>query len=376
MKQAILLLTNRTDYTVRDRYDKLVREYRKKADVFLLFDNSASIEKSELKYFERVYTFCIPKLINEGYTALKNGFLGNCHYPLLKFHKDYPEYDYCWQIEDDVEFSGDWSIFFDAFVDDTSDLLATKVRRYEDDSDWCWWKSVKGPEGITLSTDELYASFNPIYRLSTKALECLDEEMQKGWLGHFEAIVPTVLARCGLIIHDMSGKGFYTQDTHTWIPLRVRPMKPNMIYHPIKEKISKRSYRKNCLLSIVGEHSCHKAWISGDVERNYDIHLVVYDFSFGKHYDDADFVYGKVGSRAKLIKDYFDNHDYLLDQYDYFFIMDEMSTMTAVQINSLFDEMDKEKSEFSLVGVAMPCFRQDLMKQLISDNPENSVVYF
>ena len=153
MKQTILLLSNRTDYTVRDRYDKLVREYGEKADVFLLFDNSASIDKPELKYFERVYTFSVPELISEGYTALESGFLGNCHYPLLKFHKDYPEYDYCWVIENDVVFSGNWSVFLDAFVDDTSDLLTTKVRRYADDPYWFWWKSVKAPEGIVLSTN-------------------------------------------------------------------------------------------------------------------------------------------------------------------------------------------------------------------------------
>lgn len=376
MKQAILLLTNRTDYAVRDRYMKLESEYWQKADVFLLFDNSASIDNRELECFGRVYTFSVSELISEGYTALKDGFLGNCHYPLLKFHKDFPEYDYCWLIEDDVVFSGDWSVFFDVFADDTSDLLTTKVRRHEDDPSWCWWNGVKAPEGTTLSADELYASFNPIYRLSAKAIECLDEEMRKGWLGHFEAIVPTVLARRGLMIHDMSGEVFFAEDTHTWTPLRIQPTKPNMIYHPIKEKISKSTYRKNCLLSIVGEHSCHKAWISGDVERNYDIHLVVYDLSFGKHYNDADFAYGKAGRRAELIKDYFDNHEYLLNQYDYFFIIDEMSAMTAGQINDLFDEMDKERSEFSLVGMTMPCFRLDLMKLLLSDNPENSVVYF
>lgn len=118
----------------------------------------------------------------------------------------------------------------------------------------------------------------------------------------------------------MKGRGFYTDDTHTWTSLRVQSVKPNMIYHPIKEKVSKRTYRKNCLLSVVGEHSRHKAWISGGVERNYDTHLIVYDLSFGKHYDDADFVYGKAGRSVELIKDYFDNHAGLLDQYDYFFI--------------------------------------------------------
>lgn len=374
MKQAILLLTNRTDYAVRDRYKKLKSEYGQKADVFLFLDNSASIENCELEYFERVYTFSVQELINEGYTALKSGFLGNCHYPLLKFHRDFPEYDYCWLIEDDVIFSGDWSVFFETFVKDDSDLVAAKVRRYVDESDWFWWKSVKTPEGTTLSVDELYASFNPVYRLSAKAIECLDEEMRRGWRGHFEAIVPTVLVKHSMKIRDI--KGFYTEDTHTWTPLRIQPTKPNMIYHPIKEKISKRTYRKNCLLSIVGEHSCHKAWISGDVERNYDVHLVVYDLSFGKHYNDADFAYGKAGRRVELLKDYFNSHDNLLNQYDYFLIMDEMSAMNAIQINDLFEEISKEKSEFSLVGMTMPCFRQDIMKQLLSDDPENSVVYF
>lgn len=374
MINAILLLTNRTDYAVRDRYDKLVREYGENADVFLFLDNSASIDNRDLNYFERVYTFSLPQLISEGYAALENGFFGNCHYPLLKFHKDYPDYDYYWVIENDVKFFGDWSFFFDTFVDDDSDLVAARVRRYIDDSDWFWWKSVKAPEGIGLSTTELYASFNPVYRLSAQALECLEVEMSIGWRGHFEAIVPTVLAKHGMKIRDI--KEFYTEETHTWPTLHVQPMKPNMIYHPVKEKISKRSYRKNCLLSIVGEHSYHKAWIYGDVERVYDVHLVVYDLSFGKHYNDADFVYGKAGRRAVLIKDYFDNHDYLLDQYDYFFIIDEMSTMTAVQINNLFNEMDKEKSEFSLVGTTMPCLRQDLMKLLLSDNPENSILFF
>ena len=376
MKQAILLLTNRTDDIVRDRYDKIVREYGEKADVFLLLDNSASIENPELKFYERVYTFSVPELINEGYTALESGFLGNCHYPLLKFHKEYPDYDYCWLIENDVVFSGNWSVFFDAFADDTSDLLTTKVRSYAEDPQWYWWPSVKAPEGIVLSLNELYASFNPVYRLSARTLECLDTEMSNGWRGHFEAIVPTVLIKNGLTIRDIYRDGFYTEETHTWIPLRVQKTQPNMIYHPVKEKAPKGKYRKNCLLSIVGENSCHKAWISGDIERNYDVHLIVYDLSFGNHYDDADFVYGKAGRRAELIKDYFDNHSCLIDQYDYFFIIDEMSPMTPPQINELFDEMVKGKSEFSLAGMTMPCFHQDLMKQLLRDYPENAVVYY
>ena len=242
------------------------------------------------------------------------------------------------------------------------------------------------PEGVVLSTDKLYASFNPIYRLSAKAMECLDIEMRKGWRGHFEALVPTIVAKYGLTMRDMGGEGqfvkngtenkFYTENTHTWIPLRVQVIIPNMIYHPIKEKISKKTYRRNCLLSIVGEHSNYKVWMTGDVDRNFDVHLIVHDLSFRKNYGGTDFAYGKAGRNTELIKDYFNSHEYLLNQYHYFFIIDEMSSIMTPQINSLFDEMEKDANEFSLVGMTMPCFRQDLMKQLLNDDPECSVVYF
>jgi hypothetical protein len=386
MEQAILLLTNKTDFVVRDRYDKLVREYGDKADVFLLFDNSISVDSRELKGFKRIYTFSIQELVNEGYCALEGGFLGNCHYPILRFHRDYPVYDFCWLVEDDVVFSGDWSTLFDAYANDNADLITSKIRNYSDNPNWYWWKSVNTPKEETLSENELYASFNPIFRLSSKALECLEIEMRKGWYGHYEALVPTIITKYALKMRDMGGKGkfvkdedenrFYTEDTHTWTPLRVQIIMPNMIYHPIKEKISRKEYRKNCLLSVVGEHSNHKVWITGDADRNFDVHLIVYDFSFKTHYEGGDFIYGKTGQKTELIRDYFNHHEYLLNQYDYFFVIDEISSMTAMQINSLFEEMAKDSSEFSLVGMTMPCFRKELMKQLLSDNPDKTIVYF
>ena len=98
--------------------------------------------------------------------------------------------------------------------------------------------------------------------------------------------------------------------------------------------------------------------------------------SFGKHYDDADFVYGKAGRKIELIKDYFDNHKYLLNQYDYFFIIDEMCRMNVEQINELFIEMAQDNYEFSLLGMTMPCLRQDAMMQAIESDPERSIMFF
>lgn len=386
MKQAILLLTNRTDYAVYDKYKKMLRDYGKRADVFLLFDTSKSVDYPITECFENIYTFNVSELIHEGYTALENGFLGNCHYPLLKFRKDYSEYEYYWLVEDDVMFSGDWSVLFDAFICDKSDLLTTKIRNYADEPEWYWWRSIKAPKDTFLSENDLFASFNPIYRLSFKALDCLEIEMHKGWRGHFEAIVPTIVAMYGLTMRDMGGEGrfvkrgtenkFYTHDTHTWTPLRVQKIIPNMIYHPIKEKVSKRTYKSNCLISIVGEHSNHMQWIAEEVERNFDVHLIVNDQSFNKHYESVDYLYGKTGCTIDLIKDYFNSHEYLLNQYNYFFLIDEMSSMRTSQINFLFDKMKKDSNVFSLVGMSMPCFCQDLIKQLLNKDPQKSTIYF
>lgn len=386
MKQAILLLSNRTDYAVRERYDKLVKDYGHKADVYLLFDATKGYDIQKLVDFEHVYLFDVNKMIDNGYTALKEGFLGNCHYPVLTFHKEHLEYDYCWIVEDDVIFSGNWSTLFDSFTDDSSDLIATKIRSFEDEPTWFWWRSIRAGEGITLNKNAMYACFIPIYRLSVKAIECLDIEMRNGWRGHFEGVVPTVLKKNGLTLRDMNGKGygvdervnlhFYSEDTHNWSPLHVQSFEKNMIYHPIKEKIGKQTYQRYCLLSVVGEHSKHIEWITGNVKRNYDVHLIVNDMSFGKHYDDADFVYGKTGRKVELIKDYFDNHKYLLNQYDFFFIIDEMCGMDVSQINELFTEMSQDNCEFSLVGLTMPCLRQDAMIQALEGNPETSIMFF
>ena len=50
--------------------------------------------------------------------------------------------------------------------------------------------------------------------------------------------------------------------------------------------------------------------------------------------------------------------------------------MTATQINSLFEKMEKDSNEASLVGMTMPCFSQEMMKQLMNDEPESSIIIF
>ena len=72
---------------------------------------------------------------------------GNAHLADLSFYEAHPEYDYCWTIEYDVRFSGSWAVFFEEFQNNTADLLATHVRRYEEEPAWYWWGTLRTPDG-------------------------------------------------------------------------------------------------------------------------------------------------------------------------------------------------------------------------------------
>lgn len=112
------------------------------------------------------------------------------------------------------------------------------------------------------------------------------------------------------------------------------------------------------------------------VRRNHDVHLIVNHMAFSNLYDEADSVYGKTARKVELIKDYFDNHDHLRKQYNDFFTIDEMCGMDVSQINELFMEMSQDNCEFSLIGLTMPCLRQDTMIQALEGNPETSILFF
>ena len=82
---------------------------------------------------------------------------------LLVFRQAKPDYDYNWIVEYDVEFSGRWSELFDAFADNTSDLLCSNLHRYETNPTWDWWRSIQWPDN---AKPELVRGFFPFARLS------------------------------------------------------------------------------------------------------------------------------------------------------------------------------------------------------------------
>lgn len=243
-KQAVLFLSDKSSQYILDRFSLLAEVDNDKYDVFYLYHNKNNNIPTEI---QKVKNFCFTSdiLHTLGYTPIRNGLLpGSNHFPLLNFFLEHDEYNYYWLIEDDVVFTGKWNFLFDIFRDCNADFLSSYVYKFIDTPYWCWWYSLK-INGKNIVNDIKLRSFNPIYRISDKALYVVHKALQSGWQGHHEVLIPTILNLMDYKIVDFGGNGsfvptgfedkFYNEKTLSFIPL-VLGNKPNTIYHPIKEK--------------------------------------------------------------------------------------------------------------------------------------------
>ena len=174
---------------------------------------------------------------------------------VLDFFHAHDDYDYIWIIEYDVRFSGDWSHFFREYMDNTSDLIACHIRRWDQEPLWYWWDSHR-VDNRPVPEEARIRAFLPIHRLSCSALQTIHQGLREGWQGHYETLVPTLLAFGGLVLEDLVDnrgvvpsrrlKAWYTsassqngalRDQGT---MRFQPphsfwgMRNNMLYHPVK----------------------------------------------------------------------------------------------------------------------------------------------
>ncbi|MGJ8639670.1 MAG: hypothetical protein ACSHYA_09780 [Opitutaceae bacterium] len=194
-------------------------------------------------------------------------FSGNGIIPPLLYYKANPHHDYYWIVEQDVRFRGSWSYFFRSLGERDEDLLSAEVRPWEEEKEWCNWSMEHPTEEIPL--EHRMASFNVIYRLSNNAMATLHAELSKGWRGHSEVQVATLVNRAGLRLGDIGGSGTFVPDgweERFYISKKAQVRKPsktatvrfddpmmgagwrmNTLYHPVKEnkrEVVYRTYRK------------------------------------------------------------------------------------------------------------------------------------
>lgn len=202
-----------------------------------------------------LYLFSNESLSKLNYPTIEQSLLpGNVGVPVLQFFRDCSGFDYYWVIEYDVRFSGDWHFFFDFFKDAKQDFLTCHIRAHAEEPDWPYWSLHHQRKSIPLS--ERLRSFNPIHRVSNRALSFLDQSLSDGWCGHNEVVWSTLLHHNGFTIMDIGGEGrftpsgmkdnFYTESESNSGGLldcgtmRYRPSflrvgrEKNKLYHPVK----------------------------------------------------------------------------------------------------------------------------------------------
>lgn len=401
MKQAVLYLTTKSNEWTLSSFHALEQSLQGKADVYFAYHQQGDVLPVSLQNIENLFVFTSDVLNELGYTPIEKGKLvpGSNHFPLLKFFKENQCYDYYWLVEDDVRFSGDWKDFFDSFASSTSDFLSSVIETKAENPTWYWWTSLKTGNEV-IAEEKLLKSFNPIYRLSSQALVCIDAHLRIGWMGHYEVLLPTLLYNKGFLLEDFGGEGTFVRPENNAkfyddTSMRIAPVLPddrkNYLFHPVKEEKVRQdgAYKKNAVFVPVGKDSLHRQLLKGDAD--FDLHLLIYDGSYNKFCNDSDFVACDAGYKMDMTYRYLHRHPELFEKYEYFFLLDDDIVISTEDVNRLFSMMREYQLKIAqpslvmsyytykhtafhpfyilrytnFVEMMMPCFSRDALKAVL-----------
>lgn len=401
MKQAVLYLTTKSNEWTLSSFHALKQSLQGKADVYFAYHQQGDVLPVSLQNIENLFVFTSDVLKELGYTPIERGKLvpGGNHFPLLKFYKENQGYDYYWLVEDDVRFSGEWKDFFGSFASCTSDFLSSVIETKAENPTWYWWTSLKTGNEV-IAEEKLLKSFNPIYRLSSQALVCIDAHLRIGWMGHYEVLLPTLLYNKGFLLEDFGGEGTFVRPENNAkfyddTSMRIAPVLPddrkNYLFHPVKEEKVRLdgAYKKNAVFVPVGKDSLHRQLLKGDAD--FDLHLLIYDGSYNKFCNDSDFVACDAGYKMDMTYRYLHRHPELFEKYEYFFLLDDDIVISTEDVNRLFSMMREYQLKIAqpslvmsyytykhtafhpfyilrytnFVEMMMPCFSRDALKAVL-----------
>lgn len=215
-KIAVLFVAHYVDDELIARYRRLRNELSPLLyDVIWVMATSMPNETmfpADVKF--KVYTSI--DFINMGYIPIeKTLHPGSCHFVILRFFNDYPDYSYYWFVEYDVEFTGKWSALMndcDTVLHDY-DFLSCHIEWFDNtiNRTWIWW--YRGNDcGYPIV--KCIKGFNPICRYSGKSLVCIDKYLKQGYSAHSEVMITTCLYHHGLLLADIGGVGEFTPDDY------------------------------------------------------------------------------------------------------------------------------------------------------------------
>lgn len=191
-----------------NKYFILKDQFSTFGDVFLLFHNENEI--IQFPTGMNVCMFTVDTLNSLEYEPIDETIIpGSNHFALLWFYTSHPKYNYYWNIEYDVEYTGKWADFFEYFQNIKADFLSTHIEKYAENIEGLWWNTY---QSITMDIplENRIRSFNPIYRISENALLVLHQTLKEGNIGHHEVLIPSVLYHSNFKILDFDGKGEFS----------------------------------------------------------------------------------------------------------------------------------------------------------------------
>ncbi len=190
-----------------------------------------------------------PKVTSEDWVFIP----GNVDVLLLNFFKLNKEYERYWQVEDDVDYSGETHDLLNVLSEYDDDLLCTHLQRGW--QSWTYSKLLRTGTGKhEIKLEDTMLCFLPFLAISHLGLSTLDRAYSAGWAGHPEQTWPTILLNAGLNVRDIGGSGefvspdsidrYYFGDatqsrnkTGSFTPTPPRLFvgrKPDTLWHPVK----------------------------------------------------------------------------------------------------------------------------------------------
>lgn len=209
MKDIAIIVTHKVNKVLLERYFRLRNAFSAYGDVLILLNKEEDDEPQVLHMPEDVncITFSVDDLNALQYEPLCETIIpGSNHFALLWFYLSLSGYRYYWNIEYDVEFTGNWNLLFETFSTVEADFISTHLQWNKEHPYWYWWDTYQGVT-LEIPLDQRIRSFNPIYRISGKALAFLDTFLKAGNSGHHEVLMPTALYHSGFKILDFGSKG-------------------------------------------------------------------------------------------------------------------------------------------------------------------------
>ena len=246
-KQAFLITTDVLSKSTIRQFNKLRKAAEPYGDVYILFHSKYNTIPEKHKKLP-ILIFTDDLLRNLDYKPILNAIVpGSNHFPVLDFYLKHPEYSSYWCIENDVGFNGRWDFFFNSILQNsTSDFISSHIRKYSKIPHWHWWNTFHSPNS-EIKQENLFRSFNPIYKLSNRALKYLDSCLKNGYVGHHEVLFSTLLMNGRFIVEDLStiknnvttNLNFCTLQTMRWKPIVLfMGNQKNKLFHPIKPALT------------------------------------------------------------------------------------------------------------------------------------------